>query len=112
MAPRAAARHPCGPGHPRPGRRLRGRAVLWSNQGDKRLDYGGYAKGFDRIILQGDPDALDFIAYYATGDRVTAACSIGRNPAFTAFLHLLGLGRLPPAAAIEAGADLPALARA
>jgi len=85
---------------------------FWSNQGDKRLDYGGYAKGFDRIILQGDPDALDFIAYYATGDRVTAACSIGRNPAFTAFLHLLGLGRLPPAAAIEAGADLPALARA
>ena len=84
---------------------------FWSNQGDKRLDYGGYAKGFDRIILQGDPDALDFIAYYVTGDRVTAACSIGRNPAFTAFLHLLGLGRLPPAAEIEAGADLPALAR-
>ncbi|KQP41067.1 pyridine nucleotide-disulfide oxidoreductase [Methylobacterium sp. Leaf104] len=85
---------------------------FWSNQGDKRLDYGGYAKGFDRIILQGDPAALEFIAYYVTGDRVTAACSIGRNSAFTAFLHLLGLGRLPPAAAIEAGADLPALARA
>jgi NADPH-dependent 2,4-dienoyl-CoA reductase/sulfur reductase-like enzyme/nitrite reductase/ring-hydroxylating ferredoxin subunit len=89
-----------------------GAPFFWSNQGDKRLDYGGYAKGFDRIILQGDPDALDFIAYYVTGERVTAACSIGRNPAFTAFLHLLGLGRLPPAAEIEAGADLPALARA
>jgi NADPH-dependent 2,4-dienoyl-CoA reductase/sulfur reductase-like enzyme len=88
-----------------------GAPFFWSNQGDKRLDYGGYAKGFDRIVLQGDPDALDFIAYYVTGDRVTAACSIGRNTAFTAFLHLLGLGRLPPAAAIEAGADLPALAR-
>ncbi len=89
-----------------------GAPFFWSNQGDKRLDYGGYAKGFDRIILQGDPDALDFIAYYVTGERVTAACSIGRNPAFTAFLHLLGLGRVPPAAEIEAGADLPALARA
>ncbi|KQU25510.1 pyridine nucleotide-disulfide oxidoreductase [Methylobacterium sp. Leaf94] len=83
---------------------------FWSNQGDKRLDYGGYAKGFDRIVLQGDPAALDFIAYYVKGDRVTAACSIGRNKAFTAFLHLLGLGRLPSAAEIEAGADLPALA--
>ncbi|TXM94937.1 FAD-dependent oxidoreductase [Methylobacterium sp. WL116] len=88
-----------------------GAPFFWSNQGDKRLDYGGYAKGFDRIIMQGHPAALDFIAYYVTGDRVTAACSIGRNRAFTAFLHLLGLGRLPSAADIEAGADLPALAR-
>ncbi len=88
-----------------------GAPFFWSNQGDKRLDYGGYAKDFDRIILQGDPAALDFIAYYVTGDSVTAACSIGRNGAFTAFLHLLGLGRLPKAAEIEAGADLPALAR-
>ncbi len=61
--------------------------------------------------MQGDPAALDFIAYYVTGDRVTAACSIGRNSTFTAFLHLLGLGRLPSAAEIEAGADLPNLAR-
>ena len=88
-----------------------GAPFFWSNQGDKRLDYGGYAKGFDRIVLQGDAAALDFIAYYVTGDRVTAACSIGRNGAFTAFLHLLGLGRLPSAAEIEAGADLPALAK-
>ncbi|MFG5118189.1 FAD-dependent oxidoreductase [Methylorubrum sp. POS3] len=89
-----------------------GAPFFWSNQGDKRLDYGGYAKGFDRIIMQGDPAALDFIAYYVMGDRVTAACSVGRNEAFTAFLHLLGLGRLPSPAEIEAGADLPALARA
>lgn len=89
-----------------------GAPFFWSNQGDKRLDYGGYAKGFDRIVMQGDPAALDFIAYYVSGDRMTAACSIGRNGAFTAFLHLLGLGRLPPAAEIEAGADLSALARA
>lgn len=88
-----------------------GAPFFWSNQGDKRLDYGGYAKGFNRIVMQGDPAALDFIAYYVTGDRVTAACSIGRNDAFTAFLHLLGLGRLPSAAEIEAGADLPNLAR-
>lgn len=88
-----------------------GAPFFWSNQGDKRLDYGGYAKGFDRIIVQGDPAALDVIAFYVTGDRVTAACSIGRNGVFTAFLHLLWLGRLPSAAEIEAGADLPALAR-
>jgi NADPH-dependent 2,4-dienoyl-CoA reductase/sulfur reductase-like enzyme len=83
-----------------------GAPFFWSNQGDKRLDYGGYAPDFERIILQGDPAALDFIAYYVRNGRVTAACSIGRNPVFTAFLHLLGEGRVPSPEAIEGGADL------
>ena len=86
-----------------------GTPFFWSNQGDKRLDYGGYAPDFERIILQGDPAALDFIAYYIRENRAVAACSIGRNPAFTAFLHLLGEGRVPSPEAIESGADLPAL---
>ena len=58
---------------------------------------------------QGDPAALDFIAYYVRDNRAVAACSIGRNPAFTAFLHLLGEGRVPAPDRIEAGADLAAL---
>ncbi len=88
-----------------------GTPFFWSNQGDKRLDYGGYAPDFERIVMQGDADALDFIAFYVRDGKATAACSIGRNGAFTAFLHLLGEGRLPPAAEIEAGADLKALAK-
>ena len=85
-----------------------GAPFFWSNQGDKRLDYGGYAPGFERIILQGDPAALDFIAYYVREGRAVAACSIGRNKPFTAFLHLLGEGRVPSPEAIEGGADLAA----
>lgn len=87
-----------------------GAPFFWSNQGDKRLDYGGYAPDFERIILQGDPAALDFIAYYVRENRAVAACSVGRNPAFTAFLHLLSEGRVPSPDAIESGADLTALA--
>lgn len=89
-----------------------GAPFFWSNQGDKRLDYGGYAPDFDRIVFQGDADALDFIAFYVRDGKATAACSIGRNADFTAFLHLLGEGHLPDAAAIEGRADLKALARA
>lgn len=88
-----------------------GAPFFWSNQGDKRLDYGGYAPDFDRIVIQGDPAVLDFIAFYVKDGQAKAACSIGRNKPFTAFLHLLGEGRLPSAAEIEAGADLPALAK-
>ncbi len=82
-----------------------GAPFFWSNQGDKRLDYCGYAPGFDRIILRGSTDDLDFIAYYVRGERVTAACSVNRNPEFTAFLHLLGEGRAPSCAEIDAGVD-------
>ncbi|MEL6061661.1 MULTISPECIES: FAD-dependent oxidoreductase [unclassified Methylobacterium] len=82
-----------------------GAPFFWSNQGDKRLDYGGYAPDFERIIMQGDPAALDFIAYYVREGRVIAACSVGRNKPFTAFLHLLGEGRAPSPEAIEGGAD-------
>ncbi|MCJ2064222.1 FAD-dependent oxidoreductase [Methylobacterium sp. J-088] len=85
-----------------------GAPFFWSNQGDKRLDYGGYAPDFERIILQGDPAALDFIAFYIREGRAVAACSIGRNTPFTAFLHLLGEGRVPSPEAIAGGADLAA----
>ncbi len=61
------------------------------------------------LARKGDPAALDFIAYYVRENRAVAACSIGRNPAFTAFLHLLGEGRVPGPDQIEAGADLAAL---
>ena len=82
---------------------------FWSNQGEKRLDYGGYAPGFDRIILRGDADALDFIAFYVKDERAVAACSIGRNAEFTAFLHLLGEERVPSPAELDRGADLTGL---
>lgn len=79
---------------------------FWSNQGAKRLDYGGYAPGFDRVIMRGEPDKLDFIAFYVKDDRAVAACSIGRNAEFIAFLHRLGEGRVPSPAELDAGAEL------
>lgn len=82
---------------------------FWSNQGTKRLDYGGYAPGFDRIIMRGDPDALDFIAFYVKDERAVAACSIGRNAEFTAFLHLLGEERVPPPQDLDNGVSLTGL---
>ena len=76
-------------GHDEPFRRT---PFFWSNQGDKRLDYGGHATDWDEIMMQGDPAALDFIAYYVKGDEAVAACSIGRNPAFIRFLDRLDAG--------------------
>ena len=82
---------------------------FWSNQGDKRLDYAGYAPDWDRIIVRGDPAKLDFIAYYVKDGRALAACAIGHNPQMIAFLHLLDEGRVPDVATLEHD-DLAAVA--
>ena len=78
---------------------------FWSNQGDKRLDYAGYAPDWDEILIKGDVAMLDFIAYYIRNGRADAACAIGHNREMIAFLHLLDEGRLP-SRDVLAGADL------
>ena len=70
---------------------------FWSNQGDKRLDYGGYASDWDEVVTRGDPAKLDFISYYVKGGKALAASAIGQNPQMIAFLHLLDEGRVPDA---------------
>ena len=76
---------------------------FWSNQGDKRLDYAGYAPDWDEIVTQGDVDALDFISFYVKGGKAIAACAIGQNLQMMAFLHLLDAGRVPDAATLATG---------
>lgn len=78
---------------------------FWSNQGDKRLDYAGYASDWDEIVTCGEPAKLDFISYFIKDGKALAACAIGQNPQMIAFLHLLDEGRVPDAGQL-AGADL------
>ncbi len=67
---------------------------FWSNQGDKRLDYAGYAADWDEIVTRGDCTKLDFISYYIKNGRALAACAVGQGPQMIAFLHLLDQGRV------------------
>lgn len=80
---------------------------FWSNQGDERLDYAGYAPDWDRIIVHGDIAKLDFIAYYLRDGKALAACAIGqsKNPELIAFLHVLDEGCVPTTEELE-GAGL------
>ncbi len=62
---------------------------FWSNQGDKRLDYAGYAPDWERIEIKGETAKLDFIAYYIRGGKALAACAIGHNPEMIRYLDML-----------------------
>ena len=53
--------------------------TFWSDQFDKKLEYVGYAREWDRIEIEGSLERLDFIARYFQNDRLLAAAAIGRG---------------------------------
>lgn len=72
---------------------------FWSNQGDKRLDYAGYAPDWERIETRGEVAKLDFISYYIRGGKAVAACAIGsHNSELIRFLDRLGRDGAPSVA--------------
>ena len=46
---------------------------FWTTHFDVRFDYVGHAEHWDEIILRGDLDKPDFIAFYINGGRPAAA---------------------------------------
>jgi 3-phenylpropionate/trans-cinnamate dioxygenase ferredoxin reductase component len=37
------------------------------------MEYTGYAPSWDRVVFRGEPATREFVAFYMTGDRVSAA---------------------------------------
>jgi 3-phenylpropionate/trans-cinnamate dioxygenase ferredoxin reductase subunit len=52
---------------------------FWSDQFDKKLEYVGFAREWDRTEVEGSIEELDFIARYYRGGRLLAASAIGRG---------------------------------
>ncbi len=62
--------------------------VFWTIQYLKRVDYIGHAEEWDDIVLHGDLEAPEFLAYFVKDGAVAAAAGMGRD-ADTAALTLL-----------------------
>lgn len=78
---------------------------FWSGQFDVRPRYLGHADAWDDVVVDGDLDAKDFIAYYVQDGRVLAACGVGRDRAMAALHALMLAGEAPSAAAVRGGFD-------
>ncbi|KAH9902894.1 hypothetical protein C8Q73DRAFT_635454 [Cubamyces lactineus] len=79
--------------------------VFWSAQG-QQLRYCGVGAGYDDIIIDGNPEEMKFIAYYAKEGKIVAMASMQRDPAVMKGSELLRLGLMPSAAEIKAGKDV------
>ena len=54
----------------------------------KRLDYIGHAKDWDDIVVHGDLDKPEFLAYYVKNGRVLAAAGLDRDKDTAALIAL------------------------
>jgi 3-phenylpropionate/trans-cinnamate dioxygenase ferredoxin reductase subunit len=55
---------------------------FWSDQYDIKLQIAGFNKGYDRVLLRGDPASRQFVAWYLQGQRVLAADCINSPKEF------------------------------
>jgi apoptosis-inducing factor 3 len=67
--------------------------VFWTIQYLKRLDYIGHASQWDDIVLHGDPEKPELLAYYVKDGLVAAAAGIGRDHDTSALVALLSVRR-------------------
>lgn len=67
--------------------------VFWTIQYLKRLDYIGHASEWDDIVLHGDPEKPDLLAYYLKDGVVAAAAGLDRDRDTSALVALLSLRR-------------------
>ncbi len=76
---------------------------FWTFQFELGLDYIGHADAWDEVILDGDLEKLDFMAYYVQDNRVLAAAGANRTAQAAAFAELMRLNALPPGDEFRAG---------
>lgn len=63
--------------------------VFWTIQYMKRLDYVGHAAEWDDIVVHGDLEKPEFLAYYVKDGHVIAAAGVDRDQDTAALIELM-----------------------
>lgn len=67
--------------------------VFWTIQYLKRLDYAGHVSDWDDVVVSGDLEKPDFLAYYVKDGQVAAAAGFDRDRDMAALTELLSQRR-------------------
>jgi 3-phenylpropionate/trans-cinnamate dioxygenase ferredoxin reductase subunit len=49
---------------------------FFSDQYDVGMEYSGFARAWDRVVVRGDPTTREFVAFWLAGDRVVAGMNV------------------------------------
>lgn len=76
---------------------------FWTSQVGLSFQYVGHTDEWDDIIIDGDLDSREFVAYFVTGDQVPAVAGNFRDRQLAAAEELIREGRMPTPAELRAG---------
>jgi len=69
---------------------------FWSGLFGKSLRFVGHAPdALDRVIVEGDVSAMEFISYYTEDDEIRAVATVNKDPVAVACAELMRRGRMP-----------------
>jgi len=66
---------------------------FWSDQYDLKLQIAGLSKGYDRILVRGDPKERSFAAFYFQGGRLIGVDAVNRPPEYLGAKQLIQRGK-------------------
>ena len=52
---------------------------FWSDQYDWNLQYAGFHRSWDQLVVRGQPDGNSFLACYLNDSRIDAAIAVNRG---------------------------------
>ena len=83
---------------------------FWSDQYDLNLQYGGFAKEWDQIVVRGSVEDRDFCAFYLKAGQLLAALGLNRGKDVRRAMKLISAGAHPdPVALRDEDVDLRTL---
>ncbi len=68
---------------------------FWSGQFDVKLRYAGHAESWDDIIIQGNLEEQEFLAFYIKNNQVLAVAGSQHDKEIAAITELMRLQRMP-----------------
>ena len=83
--------------------------VFWSALGSQLRYCGNAVGGWDDVIVDGDPAAAKFVAYYTKGETVVAMATMGRDPLMVQSADLMRTDSMPTKSQLQQNPDVMAV---
>lgn len=80
---------------------FKGIPFFWTKQFSMNLHYIGHADSWDEVIIHGDLEAGEFMAFYIESNQILAVLANGYTQELLAVSELMRLGELPPADGLQ-----------
>lgn len=82
---------------------FKGVPFFWTKQFSMNLHYVGHAETWDDVIIHGDLEGMEFMAFYVEANQILAVAACDYTHELIAIEELMRLFQLPPAEILENG---------